>query len=208
MTDLSHASDDVRERRLRFFSALSSPTRVAIIDAIKANGAMTERELGAWLVAVGDLAPQARPGLSRVHLETLAAARLIELDGDRWCEGAGLAGGVHWTGIDPTDTELASAAQEFERVLTERRIQRIRHWARTQWSEWPTEWSARAIATDNVHHCRPDELDWLDERLHELTREFEDRVDHRRAREGRQGELPVFRTFSVFPWGPTEEPEK
>ncbi|GAB3582992.1 winged helix-turn-helix domain-containing protein [Calidifontibacter terrae] len=195
-----------REARLGFFLALSSPTRVAIIDALKANGPMTEPELGAWLVAVGDLAPQARPGLRRVHLETLLDAGLVESEVTgtvaRFKEGAGLAGGVHWTGVDPQDVELTGAAQEFERVLTERRIHRMRHWARTRWSEWPAEWSAHEIATDNVAHCEPDELDWLDGQLQDLMVAFRKRVEERRALHGRRGERPIFRTFAVFPWGP------
>ena len=199
----------VREQRLRFFTALSSPARVAIIDALKANGQMSEKDLGAWLVAVGDLAPQARPGLGRVHLGVLEDADLIEQADGAWRVGPGLAGGVHWTGIDASDVELTAAAQEFERVLTERRIQRIRHWARTQWAEWPSEWSAAAVTTDNIHHCTLDELSWLDERLHALTQELEDRVAARRDRDGTKGELAVFRTFAAFPWGtpPTKDQE-
>lgn len=195
-------SDPIREQRLLFFSALSSPTRVAIIDALKANGEMSEKDLGSWLVAVGDLAPQGRPGLGRVHLGVLKEAHLIEQTGDIWRVGPGLAGGVHWTGIDPADLELTSAAQEFERVLTERRIQRIRHWARTQWTDWSPEWSATAVTTDNVHHCTVDELAWLDDQLHTLTQELEKRVTERRSRDGSAGEMAVFRTFAAFPWGP------
>lgn len=195
-------AEEVREQRLRFFSALSSPTRIAVIDALKANGAMSERDLGAWLVEVGDLAPQARPGLGRVHLGVLEDAQLIQRIDEGWTVGPGLSGGVHWTGIDPRDDELTSAAQEFERVLTERRIQRIRHWARTQWTDWPSEWSAAAVTTDNVHHCTLDELEWLDEQLHALTQELEAKVADRRGREGTAGELAVFRTFAAFPWGP------
>ena len=197
---------ELRERRLRFFSALSSPTRVAIIDALKANGAMSEKALGEWLVAVGDLAPQARPGLGRVHLGVLEEANLIVQDSaGTWTVGNGLQGGVHWTGIDPHDEELSAAAQEFERVLTERRIQRVRHWARTQWSDWPAEWSTTAVATDNIHHLTPSELGWLDEQLHELTNQLEQRVTARREAAGRDGERPVFRTFAAFPWGPSPD---
>ncbi|MDE9364008.1 hypothetical protein PZ938_00165 [Luteipulveratus sp. YIM 133132] len=195
-----------RERQLVFFLSLSSPTRIAVIDALKAWGALSEREIGEALVAAGDLPAQARVNLGRVHLNDLLRAHLIEkfVDTDdevRYREGPGLAGGISWTDIDEDDEALVGAAQEFERVMVERRINRMRWWATARWSNWPREWSESSVGRDNVVRCTAEELRQLDADLARVFKAFGQRVERRRAEQGPAGERPCFRTVSVFPWG-------
>ncbi|KNX39690.1 ArsR/SmtB family transcription factor [Luteipulveratus halotolerans] len=206
MTDGPRVPADARERQLTFFLALSSPTRIAVIDALKAWGALSDHELGEALVSAGDLAPQARVNLGRVHLQELLRAELIEkfVDEDgvvRYREGPGLAGGINWTDISEDDEELVAAAQEFERVMVERRINRMRWWATARWSRWPRKWSESSIGRDNVVHCTADELRELDRDIAAVFSAFEAKVAARRAAEGPAEERPCFRTVSVFPWG-------
>lgn len=191
------------------FLALSSPTRVAIIDALAVRKGMTGKELGSWLVATGDLVEQALPNLSRVHLSQLEDVELIEkfIDDDktvRYRIGPGLTGGIHWDDIDPNDVELAGAAAEFGRVLTERRISRQRMFESRKWSDFDPAWVGSSTTTDNVECYTRDELEWIANRLEDLSDELAERVSRRRESEPDADERPCFRSFTVFPWGPPD----
>ena len=194
-----------REQQLAFFLTLSSPTRIAVIDALKACGPMSEPELGQTLVDAGDLPSQARVNLRRLHLDELIGARLIEKvvvdETVRYQEGPGLAGGISWTDVDEQDEELAAAAQEFERVMVERRINRMRWWATARWTAWPRAWSEASVGRDNVVGYTLDELRELDTRIAALFQELDETARKRRQGSGALDEVPCFRTVSVFPWG-------
>lgn len=201
-------SADDRDRHLNFFLTLGShPTRIAIIDVVKARGVCTEKELVEHLVAVGDLAPQAGPNIGRVHLSSLVEAGLLRREFTAagevgFDEGPELGSGLDWTAVPRDDVELLGAVQEFERVAVERRIHRQRWWSARRWTDVSEEWSTAAIGWDNVVRCRQDELRSLEDELKGVLRRWEERVRDRRSEDGTEGEAACFRTIAVFPWGP------
>lgn len=198
---------DQRERALRFYLVLAHPTRIGVIDVIKAAAeGCTERHLAHHLVEWGDMAPQAAPNLRRVHLQELVDAELLARhlseDGDVvYDEGPLLAGGIHWTAVDRGDEELKGAAREFERVLVERRIHRQRWWASHRWTDVTETWSAAAIGRDNVVRATKEDLHRLDEKLVAVMAEWDAEVRQRRLEGDVSDEVPCFRTIAVFPLG-------
>lgn len=195
-----------RDERLAIFVVLTvSDSRLAVIDALRAHGQMTQDELGSFLVRSQDLTPEAVPNLGRGHLSDLEHVQLIARvnAGNKmpvWREGPALAGGVDWTRIDPADEELTAAAMSFRRAMVERRIHRQRVYAASP-NRFPAEWVSAVVGRDNVVRCTVDELAELDVRLAAVLREWDEDVAARREREGGAGEQPCFRTVAAFPWG-------
>ncbi|TWE07360.1 helix-turn-helix domain-containing protein [Rudaeicoccus suwonensis] len=172
------------------FRALAYPSRIAIMDALHAaNGVVTEDELGRWV-------PEARRNL-RTHLAALEKAGIIQrvAASDSW--ELQRTAPVEWTDdMVRGSSRLQRAVQEFERLLTQRRIDRMRQWAQERHHSWPSEWSDASTSTDYVLRMTVQEMEDLDARISAEIRRARDQA---RSREAAAEEETVFVTVSAFP---------
>lgn len=184
-----------REAFLHRIEVISVPTRVDLIDALTVKGAATSTELARFM-------PEGRAAI-RWHLERLEQVGFIRRRGEStppvW-EPADTR--MAWS--DPGDTQVTLALQELERVLTDRRRRRLSEWALGRWERpWVgTAWSKASISLDYVlPAARAEDLDWLDEQVIEVMRQFRERVADLDPED--EGVEAAFVTIGAFPWRPS-----
>lgn len=93
------------------------------------------------------------------------------------------------------------ALSELDRVLTQRRTDRMQRWTLEKTSgKWSHEWCSVAITTDYLMQLTPAELEALDDALHSVVERARQESVEARGRAPRPDEGPVFMTISAFPF--------
>lgn len=183
------------QRALEWYRLLAFPSRVWAIDVLKAFGDMTAEELAEEVPA------GARRNMAKVHLPALQKAQLVESYADehgvtRYRPTLGEPVDLD---IDPDDEMLRRALMEFERVYTQRRIDRIRQWASEHWTKWSERWARAATTADYFEQATPEDLERFGDRLAEAIDELRAAGVKRKARGEDTDVEPVFITVSCFP---------
>ena len=150
---------DVREvTDARTLKALTHPVRIALIEALSLESAMTATELGE---RIGE-----SPTTCSFHLRQLAKYGFVEEAGGgkgraRPWRMSSIGYRFRETGNDP---EAQVAAGILSRLIRERQLDRYWTWRTTQ-ASYPTEW--REAASDNEHlfYMTADELAQLNTEL-------------------------------------------
>ena len=150
---------DVRELTdSRTMRALTHPVRIALIEALLLEGAMTATEVGE---RIGE-----SPTTCSFHLRQLAKYGFVEE------AGGGKGRSRPWrlttigmqsaTAHDDPDTEIAAAA--LVRMLRERQFGRYRTWLDTN-RNFPREWRDAAGSSENIIYLTAGELEELSQEV-------------------------------------------
>ncbi|HTT54527.1 MAG TPA: helix-turn-helix domain-containing protein [Streptosporangiaceae bacterium] len=178
----------------RTLRALTHPVRIAIIETLSRESALTATELGE---RIGE-----SPTTCSFHLRQLARYGFVEEAGG----GKGRARPWKMTSIGfrisgtrgDADTELAAGA--LGRLLADRQFARYQAWLRTR-AAYPRPWRQAAGSTESVLYLTAGEL----ERLHdELTEVLLTRYRERLTDPGQRppGSLPVEFLLYGYPIAP------
>jgi DNA-binding transcriptional ArsR family regulator len=177
----------------RTMRALAHPLRVALLEAIRRDGAITATQAAELL---GE-----SPGNMSWHLQTLAKYGFVEETG----EGRGRT--RPWRAVSSSrsfetslaDPEVAAAGEALERTFLERASNQLREW----WSRrltYPVKWRRAAFGTDSVIYVTADELATI---MDEVVAIY-DRYRDREQKENRPpGVLPVHLHAYGHPLPPT-----
>ena len=151
--------DDVRQLTdSQTLRALTHPVRIALIEALLLNGAMTATEVGERI--------SESPTTCSFHLRQLAKYGFVEEAGG----GKGrsrpwrlTSTGMQFSSVhaDP-ETELAAGA--LVRMLRDRQFARYRTWLETN-QDFPREWRDAAGSSESIIYLTPGELDELSEEV-------------------------------------------
>jgi DNA-binding transcriptional ArsR family regulator len=180
---------DAKEMR-----ALAHPTRVAAIELLSREGAMTATQLGEIL--------DESPANMSFHLRTLAKYGFVE-------EAAGGTGRERpWTRvgqansweIDSDDAATTSAAIGLARNMAQRAFDRRNEWELTRGS-FGEEWRDASFESYSTTYLTSEELRAVGEELTRLLDRFADRTGDRDLRP--PGAMPVTITFHGHPLPPT-----
>lgn len=174
--------------------ALAHPLRVAIVELLAREGAMTATQLGEVL---GE-----SPANMSFHLRTLAKSGFVE-------EAPGGSGrerpwrrvghGAAWD-LDSDDAATAAAALGLSRHMAQRAFDRRQEWDLTR-SAYPQEWRRSAFVYDVLTYLTAEELERLGEEIGALLEPFAERaVDRARRPEGAR---PVSIVVTGHPLPPT-----
>ncbi len=177
----------------RAMRALAHPLRIALLEAVRRDGAITATQAAEQL---GE-----SPGNMSWHLQTLAKYGFVEETG----EGRGRsrpwrvtsASRSFETGM--TDAQTATAGEALERTFLERTHDQIREW----WSRrlaYPVKWRRAAFMTDSIRYLTAEELVEIMNEIHAVYDRFADRAD---KRERPAGALPVHLYAHGHPLPPT-----
>ncbi len=155
-------SSEVREiTDARTLRALTHPVRIALIETLILQGAMTATEAAE---EIGE-----SPTTCSFHLRQLAKYGFVEEAGG----GKGRARPWRMTSIgmsfssvhDEVETELAAGA--LARLLRERQLDRYRTWLETR-TTYPKRWRKAAVDTEWVLYLTVEELEELEKELTQL----------------------------------------
>lgn len=155
------------DRELAKVRALADPTRVALYDVIGIAGddGATDEQLRAAV-------PSARRTLA-YDLEELKQAGWIErVDGDpvTWVR---TDAPITWDSEMVADPRSGVLAQELERIILQRRADRIRDWLdERETAKWSKQWVAASISHDYTLHLQPADLVEFEERFVLLVDEY------------------------------------
>lgn len=176
------------------FRALSDPTRLQIVEALRYRRRLTTAELSK-VTSNRSLAH---------HLRTLEEAEIIRPVGERdrtrtvWEEvPIGDRPQAEWDESLATNNEMTAAIRALERATTYHRISRMRTFDdQVRDGEWVDEWADAAIGRDYQLELTVDELHQLDEQLAEVL-ERAKRASQKRDSDSRTQH--VFVTLAGFP---------
>ncbi|MGH9074402.1 MAG: winged helix-turn-helix domain-containing protein [Acidimicrobiales bacterium] len=174
---------------VRTMRAITHPVRIALIEALSLEGAMTATEAGE---AIGE-----SPTTCSFHLRQLAKYGFVEEAGG----GKGRARPWRMTSIGMSissaagDPQARVAASALSRLLQERHLARLQTWLETR-SLYPQEWQKAAGQNESVIYLTAAELEELEEELVAiLLPRYRERLTDPSLRP--QGSLPVeILTFS------------
>lgn len=184
-------SDQLQQR----FRALSDPTRLQIVEALRFRPRLTTAEL---------MRITKNRSLAH-HLRTLEDAQIIRVVGepDRtrtvWEEvPIGHRPQAEWDESMATDPEMTAAIRALERATTYRRISRMREFDdQVRDGEWGDDWADAAIGRDYQLQLTAQELEQLDEQLAELLERWKKISQTRSADRGATEHIYV--TLAGFP---------
>jgi DNA-binding transcriptional ArsR family regulator len=171
--------------------ALAHPVRIAVIEALSLEGAMTATEVGE---RIGE-----SPTTCSFHLRQLAKYGFVEEAGG----GKGRARPWRMTSIGMSfgapspDPEVEVASGILARLIRERQLERYWKWQTTQ-TNYPDRW--RKAVTDNQHvfYVTVEELEQLNQEIAELLLpRFRDRVTDPSRRPA--GAVPVEMLVISYP---------
>lgn len=177
----------------RAMRAVAHPLRVALIEAITREGAITATRAAELL--------DESPGNMSWHLQTLARYGLVEETG----EGRGRSRPWRLTSDSRsfetamTDPETAIAGQALERTVLARICEQISEW----WSQrltYPPKWRRAAFMNDSIRYLTPDELAEVSREILAIYDRYKDRVDRDKRP---AGALPVRLYSHGHPLPPT-----
>lgn len=174
---------------VRTMRAITHPVRIALIEALSLEGAMTATEAGD---AIGE-----SPTTCSFHLRQLAKYGFVEEAGG----GKGRARPWRMTSIGISissaagDPQARVAASALSRLLQERHLARLQTWLETR-SLYPPQWQEAAGQNESVIYLTAAELEELEEELVAiLLPRYRERLTDPSLRP--QGSLPVeILTFS------------
>lgn len=170
-------SEPSREHLLRAAQALGSPTRVAIVDALRVAGMRpTSRSRGLTRAQLRRVVPDAAPALSH-HLKMLGEGGWITTSGEgskRVYEA--VAQPVSWSPERlEGDPELQLAHRTVERMMHMRRRSRADLWlSERDAGDWPEDWRDAESSRDFQLQLTPAQLEELDRRLVEVVESFKE----------------------------------
>ncbi|HEX9695247.1 MAG TPA: helix-turn-helix domain-containing protein [Actinomycetota bacterium] len=177
--------------------ALANPARIRLYEVLVQAGPATVSDLANKTgLAVGS----ASYHLGQMHAAGLIAqAKTPSHDGrERWWEA--LPGALRWSAADftgsPGRREASTAGQ---RLLAQRRSERLAHWHRT-WHRWGREWLDATSETDAVLMLTSSEMATMGAELQAVIRKWSagtGRPSPRRA--GDRSRKPVFAFLYAFP---------
>ncbi len=159
LDDVRKSLDDVRKLTdSRTLRALTHPVRIALIEALLLNGAMTATEVGE---RIGE-----SPTTCSFHLRQLAKYGFVEEAGG----GKGRSRPWQLTSIgmqfgtahDDPETEMAAGA--LVRMLRERQFARYQAWLGTN-QNFPREWRDAAGSSESIIYLTAGELEELNQEL-------------------------------------------
>jgi DNA-binding transcriptional ArsR family regulator len=184
LADVGRSLEDVRELTdSRTLRALTHPVRIALIEALLLEGAMTATEVGE---RIGE-----SPTTCSFHLRQLAKYGFVEEAGG----GKGRSRPWRLTSIgmrfatvhDDPETELAAGA--LVRMLRERQFGRYLTWLETN-KNFPPEWRDAAGSSESIIYLTAGELEELSQEMLALLRpRFRERLTDPARRP--PGALPV-----------------
>ncbi len=176
------------------FQALADTVRQLLLDVLHVDGPQTMAELRRKVPAA--------KGSLRWDLTRLEQAGVVARTGEGLSAIWGVVrGDIGFTEQVASHPRAAAAVQEFDRVLTERRITRLRAWAVERHTRrWNAEWSDASISRDYLVRLTASELDELDGELHECIDAMRRRASHRHDAGDVAGEEAVFITIGGFPF--------
>ncbi|MEO7061266.1 MAG: helix-turn-helix domain-containing protein [Lapillicoccus sp.] len=190
------AADDVEfDALLLRFQAVADTVRQSLLDVLHVDGPQT-------MASLRRKVPAAKGSL-RWDLARLEQAGVVAREGEgRTATWDVVRGAIGFTEQLASHPRTAAAVQEFDRVLTERRITRLRAWAAERHTRlWNSEWSDASISRDYLLRLTASELDELDAEIHERIDAMRQRsVKRRAAGEVVAGEEAVFITVGGFPF--------
>jgi DNA-binding transcriptional ArsR family regulator len=171
-------SEDSREiSDAQTMRALAHPVRLALLDAIRAEGEITATRAAEVL---GD-----SPGNMSWHLQTLAKYGFVEESGT----GKGrsrpwrlVQRNVRFNSATAPDAEARAAGDALESALINRTFTQLEEWRRRR-SDYPT-WAEESFITNSVTYLTPTELGELASELSAVIHRFADRQDPERRPEG------------------------
>lgn len=180
----------------RAIRALAHPVRIALIELLTLDGAMTATEAGERL---GESATTCS-----FHLRQLAKYGFVEEAGG----GKGRARpwkmtaiGMHIPASEDAETELATAA--LTSLFRERQLARFRTWIETR-HLYPSRWRAAAGESEHVFYLTADELEALNDELTTLLLgRFRERLSDPATRP--PGAVPVEMLIFRYPITPVPE---
>lgn len=191
------ASDPEKlEQLLERYRVIADSVRQQLLDVMHLDGPQTPAMLRRKV-------PDSKGSL-RWDLTRLEGAKFIENVG-----GAGAAavwrvvpGSVDWTEDLASHPRMAPVVQEFERVATQRRVDRLRAWALERHTrQWSAQWSDSSISRDYLLRLTPEELDDLDSLIDDAVRTVRNQSEKRRQEEAdTKREERVFVTVGAFPF--------
>ena len=159
LDDVGKSLDDVRKLTdSRTLRALTHPVRIALIEALLLNGAMTATEVGERI--------SESPTTCSFHLRQLAKYGFVEEAGG----GVGRSRPWQLTTIGMQfatvhdDPEAEMAAGALVRMLRERQFARYRTWLETN-KNFPREWRDAASSSESIIYLTATELEELNQEL-------------------------------------------
>jgi DNA-binding transcriptional ArsR family regulator len=148
--------------------ALAHPVRLALLDAIRAEGEVTASRAAELL---GD-----SPGNMSWHLQTLAKYGFVEEAGT----GKGrsrpwrlVSASLSFNSADAPDPETQAAGDALESMILNHGFEQFEQWRRLR-ERYP-EWGSRSFLFNNVMYLTPEELGELSDELKKLLDSFEAR---------------------------------
>ena len=181
---------------VRTIRALAHPVRIALLEGLSFYGPMTATEAGE---RIGE-----SPTTCSFHLRQLAKYGFVEEAGG----GKGRARpwkvtsiGMRIPASDDTETEVAVSA--LVRLFRERQLARYQTWLETR-AMYPKRWRAAVGDSQHLFWVTVEELEALNEELHELLMSrYRDRLTDPAARP--EGALPVELLMFSYPIAPAPE---
>lgn len=174
--------------------ALAHPTRIALLEMLKAHGPLTATQASEL---VGE-----SPSSCSFHLRSLARYGFVEEAGDG--QGRQRPWRVVSRGLSLPAThaaaEASAAADALTDMVIDRHLQRI-HAYRLHHRSDPPAWQDATTASDSTAWLTPEELEELNERVYELLRVYEERAEDRAARP--EGARLVQLLYFAFPMPPS-----
>lgn len=178
----------------RALRALTHPVRIALIEALSLQGAMTATEAGEWIAE--------SPTTCSFHLRQLAKYGFVEEAGG----GKGRSRPWRMTsvgmriGASGDDPEAELAAGALARLLRERQLARYRTWLETR-STYPKRWRDAVDDSEYVFYLTVEELEALNEELSALLLpRFRERLTDPATRP--EGSVPVEMLVFSYPIAP------
>lgn len=177
------------------FRALSDPTRLQIVEALRYRRQLTTAEL---------MKVTSSRSLAH-HLRTLEEAEIIRVVGERdrtrtvWEEvPIGHRPQAAWDESMTTDPEMTAAIRALERATTYHRISRMRAFDdQVRDGEWRDEWADAAIGRDYQLQLTAEELQHLDTELAEVLERAKKASQNRGS--GDNETQHIFVTLAGFP---------
>lgn len=172
--------DDIkRVSTLPELKALSHPTRLRLLYALKAHDSLTATQLGEIV--------EESPASVSYHLNQLAASGFVEetdnASGDgrqRWWRAAH---GISWFPTDFSDSPNgATAAEAAKAVMLEHQWSRLMEYGRTATS-WGPDWTDATFSADNVLRLTPSQTDALGVELLEVVERYRSVAAHEESQD-------------------------
>jgi predicted ArsR family transcriptional regulator len=188
---------DLRQiRDAQTLKALAHPVRIALIETLGVEGAMTATEAGE---RIGE-----SPTTCSFHLRQLAKYGFVEEAGGG--KGRSRPWRVVDRGLDISsdsgDPEAEVAAGTVARLWRESQLRRLEHWRDTR-SSYPQEWREATTHSQIVHWLTPAELKEMNEELLAIVlSRFQDRRFDPSKRP--EGSLPVETLLFNYPVSPPQ----